>query len=812
MTVFLLSVSSLTSLPAQTSRPVSVRDQLHELRTQAAAASRDAVLQRGAADVSRTRIAELQQQLETVQQRLSIEEAAATTAGQLADELHSRIARLEADLPRHEAADRLLAASDKSADHWKSLVAARDRLQHQQSTLRTSFVEWRSRAADAEQQLAALAAQRTDLDKAAGDARTALDAAEAGVLQATAQVTLTQQQMETISAALSEAEQQLASVQTSIDTVAASIATLERSRSTLQSASQLTGVDASATLQKLDAALADFAPVQSNLAALMNTVTVARDEQSAKLAAARAQHDAARAAYDTAVAAAEPLRVSHATAVAAVLANDTSRAALETTQATSARWQAALNAQISAAEPALQKLSAEIRIAEADAVHALRTAQAALEPLGRFVSFAREVAPVFARRCVACHNTRSSGGRLNLDSFAALIKGGESGAALDPHHSASSLMVMMMEDGSMPKDADPVSPEELALVRRWIDAGAPLDAGLSPAADLFEVMPELSQPLPPTEYRVPIPITAVAFSPDGSQLASSGYHEVLVWNTADGTLLRRITNVAERVYDIDYSPDGQTLAVAAGTPGQLGELKLFGVTDGRHLRTAVRARDAVFALAFSPDGSRLVCGGADRTLTVARVADGQIERQIEDHADWILDVNWSPDGLKLVSSSRDKSCKVFESQTGHPVVTFSGHGEPVYTAAFLADNQTVVSGGSDRKLRVWTTAEAREVRAIEGFSGDIFRLHVLAGDQVLAASGDRNLHLHNAADGAQVRLFAGHSDWVYTLSTHLPSRRLASGCYDGEVRIWNMDDGSLTASFIAIPGTSRNQSVATSVE
>jgi WD40 repeat protein len=175
-------------------------------------------------------------------------------------------------------------------------------------------------------------------------------------------------------------------------------------------------------------------------------------------------------------------------------------------------------------------------------------------------------------------------------------------------------------------------------------------------------------------------------------------------------------------------------------------------------------------------------------------------------------VNWSPDGLKLVSSSRDKSCKVFESQTGHPVVTFSGHGEPVYTAAFLADNQTVVSGGSDRKLRVWTTAEAKEVRAIEGFSGDIFRLHVLAGDQVLAASGDKNLHLHNAADGAPLRLFAGHSDWVYTLSTHLPSKRLASGCYDGEVRIWNMEDGSLTASFIAIPGTSRNQSVATSVE
>lgn len=89
--------------------------------------------------------------------------------------------------------------------------------------------------------------------------------------------------------------------------------------------------------------------------------------------------------------------------------------------------------------------------------------------------------------------------------------------------------------------------------------------------------------------------------------ASSGYHEVLVWNTADGTLIRRISNVAERIYDLEFSADGTSLAVAAGTPGQLGELKLFSAADGSLIRTLVRSRDAVFALSYSPNGQLIAC-------------------------------------------------------------------------------------------------------------------------------------------------------------------------------------------------------------
>jgi WD40 repeat protein len=166
-----------------------------------------------------------------------------------------------------------------------------------------------------------------------------------------------------------------------------------------------------------------------------------------------------------------------------------------------------------------------------------------------------------------------------------------------------------------------------------------------------------------------------------------------------------------------------------------------------------------------------------------------------------MDINWSPNGQRLVSASRDKTCKVFDATTGNPVVTFPGHGEPVYTAAFLSDSNQVVSGGADKRLKVWQAGDAKDLRTIGGFGGDVFRVRVQAGDLLITASGDGNVHQHKAADGAAVKKFSGHRDWVYTVAEHAGRKRLASGSYDGEVRVWNAEDGSTATAFTAVPKT-----------
>src|SRR6185295_12194828 len=112
-------------------------------------------------------------------------------------------------------------------------------------------------------------------------------------------------------------------------------------------------------------------------------------------------------------------------------------------------------------------------------------------------------------------------------------------------------------------------------------------------------------PVAPQTYAATIPITALAFSPSGEVLAASGYHELTLWDARSGALVRRVGNVAERTFDLAYSPDGRWLACASGTPAKFGEVKLFNATNGQLGRILTTIADSELCLAFTPDGKRL---------------------------------------------------------------------------------------------------------------------------------------------------------------------------------------------------------------
>ncbi|GIS61036.1 MAG: hypothetical protein CM1200mP2_32610 [Planctomycetaceae bacterium] len=202
-------------------------------------------------------------------------------------------------------------------------------------------------------------------------------------------------------------------------------------------------------------------------------------------------------------------------------------------------------------------------------------------------------------------------------------------------------------------------------------------------------------------------------------------------------MIRRITNIAERVYDITYSADGKQMAVAAGTPGQIGEIKLFSTPDGSLQGDLVRTGDSVFAVAYSPHGKKIAAAGADRAIRIYDLATGKQLLAIEDHADWVMDVAWTPDGKKLASASRDKTSKVFDATTGDSLVTFNSHGQPVFGVGFSADGNQVITSGRDKNIRVWNTKDAKQVRAIGGFGDEVFRVVVAKDGKVYSSSADK---------------------------------------------------------------------------
>lgn len=561
------------------------------------------------------------------------------------------------------------------------------------------------------------------------------------------------------------------------------------------SKAEATVKDVEGKLPKLQEAAKKAADERAKLQGESDTAAKAAEEAKGK--------DNEKATADAAKAAADKL-------AAAVKADDEAKAAVTTAEQSLAAAKATVAenpAKIQAAEKAIADFAPMLTAAEAAYAELTRVAiehQVAFETaevaVGKRVSFAKQVAPIFSQRCVACHNARTAKGRFNLETFANLMKGGESGPSIVANKGADSNLHVEIESGSMPKDADPLTAEQIALVKKWIDLGAPLDAGVSPTAPLISIIPKLTQPNPPENYRVPVPVLAVAISPDGALIASGGYREIVLWNTAGGQLVRRITNLAERPHDIEFTADGQHLVVAAGTPGQLGEVKVFATADGSLKADLFTTDDEVFSVAISPDGTKIAATCADRSVRVHEWPSGKRLLFIEDHADWVMDGAWSPDGKRLATASRDKTAKVFDAVSGEAIATFNGHAQPVFSVGFLPDGNTVVSGGRDNRLRVWNVADAKQAREVGGFGGEVFRLKVLPDGHSLTTSADKQIRLHNLANAQQVRAFAGHNEWVYAVDYNAATKRVVSGSHDGEVRVWNFDDGKSVLNFLAAPG------------
>jgi hypothetical protein len=449
---------------------------------------------------------------------------------------------------------------------------------------------------------------------------------------------------------------------------------------------------------------------------------------------------------------------------------------------------------------AIQLLGERIREYEQQRANDDREIEVLLRKAGEWVSFSEQIAPIFHKRCLNCHNARNAKGRLNMQSYTSLMSTGASGAAVEPGDPESSLLCQLVSQEAMPADADPLPETEIDLIRSWIERGARLDSAADPDAPLIRIMPRAPQPIPPEVYLAEVPVTALAMHSDSRQLASSGYHEVLLWSLADATLVRRITNIAERVYDIDFHPDGEQVAVASGTPGQIGEVKIFDVNSGE-LRTHVTvAEDSIFSVAFSPDGRRLAASGADGCVTMFHLADEAKEPLTiwNPHADWVNSVAWSPDGRWLVTASRDKTVKVLDAQTGQPVISFGEHENNVVQAMFVAEGKQVVSIGGDQKLRQWSVADGKQIRKVE-FSVPLSQLEPFGTGSVATACTDGTVRVYNLASGEREHKLATTSDWLSSLIIASDLKTVITGDHAGQITLRKLDDAEAGSTWLAAP-------------
>ena len=91
---------------------------------------------------------------------------------------------------------------------------------------------------------------------------------------------------------------------------------------------------------------------------------------------------------------------------------------------------------------------------------------------GAAVSFAAQIAPIFEARCTECHGGPEPESGLDFSTYEGAMAGSEYGTVIEAGDPEGSLIIDFVASGDMPKQGDPMPPEELELLRSWITEGA----------------------------------------------------------------------------------------------------------------------------------------------------------------------------------------------------------------------------------------------------------------------------------------------------------------------------------------------------
>jgi len=302
-----------------------------------------------------------------------------------------------------------------------------------------------------------------------------------------------------------------------------------------------------------------------------------------------------------------------------------------------------------------------------------------------------------------------------------------------------------------------------------------------------------------TPERVNVPITALAFSPDGSALVSNGPRRIDTRSPQDGVIKSHVPCDVAKITSLAFHPRGAILAVAGGEPGVRGEARLLDWPAGTIRQRFTNAHDVATSVAFNADGTLLGVASADHKARVRRLpgtnAPFAEAFTLSGHAGPVLAIAFSPAGGTLVTASADRSIKVWSATDGRLLRTFSHHLEAVNAISFrgtAADGAegppiSCASGSDDRTVRIWQPEIGRMVRIVRQHRGPIFALAYAPDGRSLYSAGKVGIIRRFDADSdTMLSEWPAHSDWIYALAISRDGSKLVSGDWSGTVKVHDL--------------------------
>lgn len=387
------------------------------------------------------------------------------------------------------------------------------------------------------------------------------------------------------------------------------------------------------------------------------------------------------------------------------------------------------------------------------------------------LSYYKDVRPIFQANCQGCHQPAKSRGGYVMTDFKLMLGTGDSKeTAIVPKSPEKSHLVQLItpKDGKaeMPEGRKPLHPTEIETIRNWIAQGA-VDDTPANARERYDMNH-------PPVYSLPPVITSLDYSPDGQLLAVAGFHEVLL-HKADGSgLAARLVGLSERIESVKFSPDGKRLAVAGGLPGRMGEIQIWDVEKRKLALSHPVTYDTLYGATWSPDGKLIAFGCGDNTVRAIEADTAKQVLFMGSHSDWVRDTAWSLKGDNVISVSRDMTAKLTELATQRFIdnltsITPNALKGGIATVVRHPLREEILMGGSDgvpKLYQIFRTAN----RQIGDDNNGIFTLDPMLGrvTSVAFSADGKVLAAASALDGKGEVLAA-----TFTFGTNAITKEMA---------------------------------------
>ena len=274
--------------------------------------------------------------------------------------------------------------------------------------------------------------------------------------------------------------------------------------------------------------------------------------------------------------------------------------------------------------------------------------------------------------------------------------------------------------------------------------------------------------------RPPYSVSAVAYSPDETILASGTYEDVMLWNT--DTLEKTATLKGHRgqMTNVVFSPDGRTLA-AFGMYDKT--IQLWNVTTKEEKFKLNGHAEKIFSLAFSPDGTLIATA-------------------------------------ETLSSQEEHAIRLWDAKTGKNIATFanivnarSGRQLPVMAVAFSPDGKVVASLDLSTDIQLWDVETKKHKSTLNVNVMDIYGSYdenmdiafspdgttlVSTGLGLVGTDLRSTINVWDVNIGKHQNALHGHTGQVTSLEYTTDGTTLVSGSADGTALFWEMNTSPIT--------------------